>query len=252
MVAPRAVSVIGFKDAGKTRVVEVLVAELTRRGHRVGTLKHTAEDVSLDKPGTDTWRHAEAGAVASAILSDKRTAIFLKRMMSLQRAADSLGEIDYIVLEGFKTLDVAPRIIVPRTQEDVRDLSMGIEILAVDVDGKIDSAGEVPVIRLGDAVKLADIVEARAYPLLGGLDCKACGYPTCGEMGKAILAENAKAERCVNYNSDVVLKVDDSAVALNSFIQSALANVVLGFLKTLKGAEEPHNVKIEFGVRRND
>jgi molybdopterin-guanine dinucleotide biosynthesis protein MobB len=50
MVAPRAVSVIGFKDAGKTRVVEVLVAELTRRGHRVGTLKHTAEDVSLDKP----------------------------------------------------------------------------------------------------------------------------------------------------------------------------------------------------------
>jgi uncharacterized ferredoxin-like protein len=173
-------------------------------------------------------------------------------MMSLQRAADSLGEIDYIVLEGFKTLDVAPRIIVPRTQEDVRDLSMGIEILAVDVDGKIDSAGEVPVIRLGDAVKLADIVEARAYPLLGGLDCKACGYPTCGEMGKAILAANAKAERCVNYNSDVVLKVDDSAVALNSFIQSALANVVLGFLKTLKGAEEPHNVKIEFGVRRND
>jgi recombinational DNA repair ATPase RecF len=97
MVAPRAVAVVGFKAAGKTRVVEALVSELTRRGYRVGTLKHTADDQPLDKAGTDTWRHAEAGAVSSAILSDKRTAIFLKHAMNLHRTADALGEIDEFV-----------------------------------------------------------------------------------------------------------------------------------------------------------
>lgn len=45
MMFARAVSVIGYKNSGKTRVVEALVRELTDRGHRVGTLKHTAEDV---------------------------------------------------------------------------------------------------------------------------------------------------------------------------------------------------------------
>ena len=252
MGAPRAVDIIGFKDTDKSRVVKALVTELTRRGHRVGTLKDTAEDIKLDKLGTETWRHAEAGAVASAILSDKRTAIFLKRMMSLQKAADILGEIDYIVLEGFKTLEVAPRIIASRTSEEVRKLSLGIEILVVDIDGKIEGAVEVPIIRLDDTVEMADIVEARAYPLLAGLDCKACGYLTCGEMGKAILAGHAKAEKCIKYNSDIVLKVDDSTIALNSFVQSALTNVVLGFLKTLKGAEEPHKVKLEFEVSSDD
>jgi molybdopterin-guanine dinucleotide biosynthesis protein B len=172
MGAPKAVAVVGFKAAGKTRVVEALVAELTRRGHRVGTLKHTAEDIPLDKEGTDTYRHAEAGAVSSAILSDNRTAIFLRRAVNLQRAADALGDIDFIVLEGFKTLDIAPRVIVPRSPEEIEKLIIGLEIASIDVDGKVPEAGDLPVVTLSDVDKLADIVEVRAYPLLAGLNCK--------------------------------------------------------------------------------
>lgn len=249
MGAPRAVAVVGFKAAGKTRVVEALVAELTRRGRRVGTLKHTAEDKPLDKEGTDTYRHAEAGAVSSAILSDNRTAIFLRRAMNLQRAADALGDVDFIVLEGFKTLDIAPRVIVPRNPEEVGKLRMGVEIASVDVDGKVPEAGDLPVVALGDARALADIVEARAYPLLAGLNCKACGFGTCGELGRAILAGEGSAARCVKYGSDVVLRVDGSVIPLNKFTGAALANVVLGFMKTLKGSESPHRVELEFEVR---
>ncbi|MCK4583557.1 molybdopterin-guanine dinucleotide biosynthesis protein MobB, partial [Candidatus Bathyarchaeota archaeon] len=47
MTPPKTVAVVGFKDSGKTRAVETLVAELTRRGYRVGTLKHTAENIAL-------------------------------------------------------------------------------------------------------------------------------------------------------------------------------------------------------------
>jgi molybdopterin-guanine dinucleotide biosynthesis protein B len=252
MGAPRAVAVVGFKAAGKTRVVEALVVELTRRGHRVGTLKHTAEDMPLDKEGTDTYRHAEAGAVSSAILSDNRTAIFLRCAMNLQRAADALGDVDFIVMEGFKTLDVAPRIIVPRELAEVEKLRDGLEIASVDIDGKVGVAAGLPVIPIADASALADIVEARAYPLLAGLNCKACGFKTCGEMGRAILAGEGDAAKCVKYGSGVVLRVDGSVIALNKFTGSALANVVLGFIKTLKGSESPHRVELEFEVRGDD
>jgi molybdopterin-guanine dinucleotide biosynthesis protein B len=252
MGAPRAVAVVGFKAAGKTRVVEALVVELTRRGYRVGTLKHTAEDQSLDKPGTDTYRHAAAGAVSSAILSDNRTAIFLRRAMNLQRAADALGDVDFMIMEGFKTLGVAPRVIVPRDAEEVETLRMGLEIASVDVDGKVPEAGDLPVVSVDDVATLADIVEVRAYPLLAGLDCKACGFKTCGGLGKAILAGEADAGKCVRYGGDVVLRVDGSVVALNKFTGSALANVVLGFMKTLKGSENPHRVELVFEARDDD
>ncbi len=252
MGAPRAVAVVGFKAAGKTRVVEGLVAELTRRGYRVGTLKHSAENAPLDREGTDTYRHAEAGAVSSAILSDSRTALFLRRAVNLQRAADALGDVDFIVLEGFKSLTVAPRVIVPRGAEEVEKLRMGLEIASVDVGGRVPEAGELPVVPLGEAAALANLVEARAYPLLAGLDCKACGFETCGDLGRAILAGEAAAGKCVRYGGEVVLRVDGSVVALNKFTGSALANVVLGFLKTLKGAEEPRRVELVFEVRGDD
>ena len=249
MGTPRVVAVVGFKNAGKTRVVEALVAELTRRGHRVGTLKHTAEDAPFDKPGTDTWRHAEAGAVASAILSEKRTAIFLKRALSIQRAAGALGDVDFIVLEGFKTLDIAPRIIVSRNSAEIDELKTGIEIAVVDISRSTEYAGVLTFDRIEDGAKLADLVEAQAYPLLAGLNCKACGYTSCKEMGKAILEGRTTADKCVNYSSGVSLKVDGSIVALNNFVQLTLVNVILGFLKTLKGVEEPHRVELDFEVK---
>jgi len=252
MVAPRAVAVVGFKAAGKTRVVEALVSELTRRGYRVGTLKHTADDQPFDKAGTDTWRHAEAGAVSSAILSDKRTAIFLKRAMNLQRAADALGEVDFIVMEGFKTLDVAPRILVLRRPDEVVKLSTGLEIAAVEVDGKACGVAGIPTLPLSDSFALANIVEKNSYPMLAGLNCKACGYPTCREMGKAILKGQCDAKICVKYSGEVMLRVDGSAIPLNKFTGSALANVIVGFLKTLKGSETPHHVELDFEVMGDD
>ena len=252
MVAPRAVAVVGFKAAGKTRVVEALVSELTRRGYRVGTLKHTADDQPLDKAGTDTWRHAEAGAVSSAILSDKRTAIFLKHAMNLQRTADALGEVDFIIMEGFKTLDIAPRIMVLRRPDEVAKLTTGLEIAAVEIDGKACKVVGIPTLPLSDPFALADIVEKNAYPMLASLNCKACGYPNCREMGKAILQGRCEAGKCVKYSGEVVLRVDGSTIPLNKFTGSALANVVLGFLKTLKGSEAPHRVELDFEVRNND
>jgi len=252
MRAPKAVSIVGFKNAGKTQVVEALVAELTKRSYIVGTLKHTAESLPLDKKSTDTRRHAEAGASASAILSEKRTAIFLQRAITIQKAVDALGEVDFIVLEGFKTLDTVSRIIVPREQAEIKKLSNGLEIAVVDVNGIKPYSVSAPSLNLNNVKELADIIESRAFPPLAGLNCKACGYSSCHEMGRAVLAGEANSLKCVKYALDMTLKINGSPVPINSFVQSALRNIVLGFIKTLKETREPRHVELEFEVTDDD
>jgi len=251
MSAPRAVAVVGFKDAGKTQAVEALVGELTRRGLRVGTLKHTSRTHLLDTPGKDTWRHREAGSVASAILTWEDAAVFLNRPVGVAEAVERLGPIDTVVLEGFRSLDVVPRIVIPRDAEEVEALANGLEIAisGPSLEGLSVSEGSVPVIPLSRVGELADLVESKAFPLLPGLNCGGCGYDSCRALARAILAGEAEAGRCVGYATDAVrLKVDGLGVAMNPFVQGVMRNVVLGVIRTLRGVEEPRRVEVAFDV----
>ena len=58
----RVFGVVGWKNNGKTTLVERLVEHLAARGYRVSTVKHAHHEVDLDQPGKDSWRHREAGA----------------------------------------------------------------------------------------------------------------------------------------------------------------------------------------------
>lgn len=243
----RAVAVTGYKNSGKTRVVETLTRELTKRGYKVGTIKHTADNINLDTPGKDTQRHRAAGSKATAILQENTTAVFLDRHLTLQQAAEHLGPLDFLVIEGFKTLDTHTRILVPRENRELDSLMNGLEIAVVKVpESKYDAETELPVLSLDQASKLADIVEAKAYPLLPGLNCHSCGYDDCKEMGKKLLAGAAEITQCIGYGPSFALKVNDQTVAMNNFTRATMENVILGFLKTLKGGDEARKIKLEF------
>ena len=242
---PKTVSVTGFKNSGKTSVVEALVKELSTRGHRIGTLKHTADDIDLDTPGKDTSRHRDAGSVATGILQENTTALFIDERLSIHQAAEKLGVIDILVIEGFKTVDTHARIIVPREDGDVEKLANGLEIATVKIPGS-RYTGEA--LTLDDATKIADIVEKKAYPILPGLDCHSCGYNDCKSMGAALLAGEAELSQCVGYRSDGALKVNGVDVAMGNFVRDIMKNVVLGFIKSLKGGEKARKVEISFEV----
>lgn len=251
MSAPRAVAVVGFKGAGKTQVVEALVGELARRGLRVGTLKHASRTHLLDTPGKDTWRHREAGSVASAILTPESGAMFLNHPVGVSDAVERLGSIDIVVMEGFKSLDAVARIVVPRDDEDVEALANGLEIAFSTPSVERRSIGEkgapaIPVSRVGD---LADLVETKAFPLLPGLNCGGCGYNSCRELAQAILVGEAEAGMCVNHwRGGVRLKVNDKTVAINPFVNEIIRNVVLGVIRVLRGGEDPRRVELAFDV----
>ena len=70
------IHIIGRKNSGKTTLVVELVQQLTARGLRVGTIKHTHHHHELDVPGKDSFRHREAGAAAVGILSPSMNAVF--------------------------------------------------------------------------------------------------------------------------------------------------------------------------------
>lgn len=67
---------VGRKNSGKTTLIVDLVRELTARGLRVGTVKHTHHQHQLDTPGKDSYLHRQAGAVVVGVLSRDTNALF--------------------------------------------------------------------------------------------------------------------------------------------------------------------------------
>jgi hypothetical protein len=66
-----------LETGGKTTLIEQLIPALARRGYRVATIKHHHHgDFQADHPGKDSWRHAEAGAIATALGGTHRLAVF--------------------------------------------------------------------------------------------------------------------------------------------------------------------------------
>jgi hypothetical protein len=50
-------------------------------------------------------------------------------------------------------------------------------------------------------------------------------------------------------NFETEIKVDGQIIALNHFIQETLANIMVGFLKTLKETDEPEKI-IEIRIKK--
>ena len=245
MMPPKTVSIIGYKNSGKTSVAEALISELRQRGATVISIKHTAEDVKLDTPGKDTERHREAGAKAVAILHDNAGAIFYDHPLLIQETSKKLGVADYLVIEGFKTVKNHVRIIVPREEGDIEALSSGLELAIVNLHDLILDT-DIAVHTIDEIDKIADIVEEKSFIMLPDLNCGGCGYENCWEMGKAILRGEKTAMECVVYKMDFRLKVNDEEIPVNNFVRRAMKNVILGFIKTLRGVEPAEKVELEF------
>ena len=107
--APRVLSFVGRSGSGKTTLLEGVIGSLTERGMRVGVIKHHAHDIELDVPQKDSWRHAQAGAVATVVSGPSQFA--LVRRVASERTVAQLAElmagVDIILAEGFRTASTA-------------------------------------------------------------------------------------------------------------------------------------------------
>lgn len=156
------VAVVGWKNAGKTTLVTRLVAEATRRGLSVATVKHAHHAADVDRPGTDSHRHREAGARQTAIVSPARAAVMREFANpadepELLDVLDRLEPCDLVVVEGWKCAAI-PKIEVRRAAAPGRTLHPDDpHVVLIAADHPVPGAA-VPVLNLDDASGIVDHV----------------------------------------------------------------------------------------------
>lgn len=100
-------AISGYKNSGKTTLICRLIPELKRRGYRVAVIKHDGHEFIGDVPGTDSFRHREAGACGCAVFSEKRILITKEieagdECIDEQTLIKAFPEADILLLEGLK------------------------------------------------------------------------------------------------------------------------------------------------------
>ena len=107
------IGITGWKDVGKTYYASLIIKSLVKKGYQVGSIKHAHHDFDIDKPGTDSFKHREAGSNQVIISSAKRWAKITENNNENEKSLDELIQelqnVDVIVVEGFKK-DNHPKI----------------------------------------------------------------------------------------------------------------------------------------------
>ena len=96
-------AICGYKNSGKTTLIEKLIPILKRRGYQVAVIKHDGHDFESDVPGTDSYRHQKAGAYGTAVFSKNRFLITRQHEYPNEKMLFlAFPEADIILLEGMK------------------------------------------------------------------------------------------------------------------------------------------------------
>ena len=105
--------VIGWKNSGKTTLIERLVADIVSRGFSVSTIKHAHHTFDVDQSGKDSYRHRVAGASEVLLTSSKRFALMHEirdfKEPLLASLLIKLAPVDVVLVEGYKS-DNHPKI----------------------------------------------------------------------------------------------------------------------------------------------
>jgi molybdopterin-guanine dinucleotide biosynthesis protein MobB len=98
--------IVGWKNSGKTTLVERLVIEVTRRGFSVSTIKHAHHTFDVDYEGKDSFRHRAAGAREVLLASRNRWALMHEvrddAEPPLSELLEKLSPVDLVLIEGYK------------------------------------------------------------------------------------------------------------------------------------------------------
>ena len=152
--------VVGWKNAGKTGLMERLVSEMTARGLSVSTIKHAHHSFDVDHAGKDSYRHRSAGAREVLLASRNRFALMHELSdedePTLAELLSKLAPVDLVLVEGYKR-DAHPKIEAHRSETGnplIADDS--VRAFAADCALEVDR----PVFDLNATVEIADFILA--------------------------------------------------------------------------------------------
>jgi molybdopterin-guanine dinucleotide biosynthesis protein B len=206
------VCVVGRSESGKTTLIEGLIPELKRRGYRVATIKHNPHGFELDKPGKDSWRHAQAGSDTVIISSPQKLALIrsVDHDATIRELVHLLGvDYDIVLIEGFSK-GAAPKIGVHRKELGEDLLLPPKELIAIVSDEPLEA--DIPQFTWEEIEAVASFIEERII----------ARWP----------AENT------------TLFINGSPISLNRFAKRFISNVVIGMASALRGVEKIRSLGI--------
>lgn len=159
--SPPVVSFSGWSGSGKTTLIEKVIEQLCLRSVKVGAIKHDGHHFDIDKPGKDSWRMTQAGAVVTAISDSTHRAVVSQHECAptIQQMIDNdFNDVDLVIVEGWK--DRAPnRIEVHRHDLGKTPLCLGAEgkdYIAVATNTQIDV--EIPQLDIDNPSAVCDFI----------------------------------------------------------------------------------------------
>jgi len=158
----RVFGVIGWKNSGKTTLMERLIDEFTSRGLSVSAIKHAHHSFDIDQPGRDSHRFRESGARQVALVSPKRWALMHElrdeEKPDLDEILSHIGPCDIVMVEGYKK-GPFPKIEArsPRSLTQDRLSDDDPQIVAVAYDGDTEKCG-LPGFDVNDIAGIADFI----------------------------------------------------------------------------------------------
>lgn len=157
---PPIVSIVGKSSTGKTTFLEKLIREITSRGYKLATIKHSHHSISFDQPNKDSWRHAQAGATATMVSSTTEIQVIkpVPKELTIDELARNLGEdFDLILTEGFSR-GIAPKVEIHRKEAGPL-LESARNLFAVVTDEPLDT--EAKQFSMDDVKGVADLLEEK-------------------------------------------------------------------------------------------
>ena len=217
-------TVVGTSGSGKTTVIEAIVAELCRRGYKVGSVKEIHfEAFAIDPvPTSNTRRHRAAGASLVTARGNHETDVLYPEKLDMKAILRHYRGYDWVALEGVDDLPV-PAVIC--TIDKLRDEAICI---SGKLGAEIDEYQGLPAFNvLENPAALCDFLEANAPDYL---ECYDPDDPDAGV--------------------DIALNVNGKPIRMAPFVQRILRNAVLGVVRELEGYEEGAEVVVRIGSPR--
>lgn len=213
---PLIISIVGYSNSGKTRLLEKMIPILKTKGYTVGIIKHTGHGFSLDQSGKDSFKFKEAGADGVAMVGSGQIG-YLGNME--ESAALDLNRIeqtfffdrDIVLTEGFKKGDKPKIAVLTRGQE--AQLLKEVEGSIIATVGEIPFQSNLPHFKADDPEGLVQLLEDRFLK----------------ERNKPFIR----------------IILDGKNIPLNHFVQDMTRSGIMGMLSPLKGFKESQDIEIK-------